>query len=227
MNKKFYKINLDCSKSYKTLYDLIERSRSEDIHWYQETGFSYFLKLGELYYSCDSNCCLKFERMLCDFNVKFEKKPDFGGRYQEYISTFPQNSNQAHDCSLENQVVVIEKRIQKIIEGSNGCQILTEESVANKDSIKIYVESNEVCSHHIPHVHVSYNHDFNVLSISLVGFNVLAGDGRGAKAKKAIDLLKDNIDKAREIWNKCNNHSKFDVNENGKLLSTFHFEKID
>ena len=33
MNKSFYIVNLDCSKSYKTLCDLVNYSAFNQVHW--------------------------------------------------------------------------------------------------------------------------------------------------------------------------------------------------
>lgn len=223
MGKCFYSIDLDCSKSFKTLCDLICCSCENNIHWYQEIGFNHFIKSNTLIYSCNEGDTVEFEKMLNKYGVLFCRKDELKEKYQIYLSTFPSNSQCGEKIPDDNQKTVFEEEIPQIIEGSNGCQCFTEETITNKDKIKVYIESNEMCNHHIPHAHVDYNHDFNVFSISLVDFSILAGDGRGPKAKKASQLLKDNIEEAKRIWNSCQNHSKFDIDETGKILDTYKF----
>lgn len=224
MDRNFYTIDLNCSKSYETLCNLVNYSCSHQINWYQETGFSYYLKQKKIIYSCDGSDMEKFEEMLEKHGVSFERLNEIKKDYQVYLSTFPQNSICGERIPDKNQEMVFEEEFPRIVEGSNGSQCLTEETITNKDKIRVYIESDEKCKHHIPHAHVDYNHEFNVFSISLIDFSILAGNGKGPKAKKAIELLKNNIDKAKKIWNKCENHSKFDSNDKGELLNTYHFE---
>lgn len=225
MNKSFYSIELDCSEGYSTLCNLIKKSKRENIKWYQETGFSYFLELNKLFYSCNEDDSEKFEKMLKDFNIRFEHVTCIQEKYELYLSTIPQNSVQREQICEEDKAIVFEEEVQKIIEGPNGTRCLTEETISCKDKIRVYIESNEKCNHHIPHAHVDYNHDFNVFSISLIDFAILARDSHGVKGKKAVELLKNNIAKAKIIWNQCENHSKFDKGIGGELLNTYHFEK--
>lgn len=224
MNKNFYIVNLDYSKSYKPLCDLVNYSAINQIHWIIETSFSSYLKLDKILYSCNKEDTEKFEEMLKKYNVSFKKVSGKEKDYQDYLNTFSRGSTCGKKIPDNNQKLIFEEKVPQIIEGSNGRQYLTEGTIINKDKIRVYVESNEMCKHNIPHAHVDYNHDFNVFSISLVDFSILAGNSKGPKARKAIELLTNNIVKAKQIWNTCANHSKFDCNDKGDLLNTYHYE---
>lgn len=224
MQKTFYLIDLDCSKSYKTFCQLVSYSRLNDIHWYQEGGFSHFLNCGHLLYSCEKQKNIEFEFMLRKFNVNFVRL-DF--LEDTYSNLYLQNNNQKTECFIipkDNQNLLVEEEFPQIVEGDNGSIVLNEHIIDYKDKIKIYIESKEQCSHSIPHAHIDYNNQRNVFSISLVDFRILAGNSKGAKGEKAIEILKKNIDKGRALWNeKSDSHSKFDIDQNNRLLNTYHF----
>ena len=224
MQKKFYLIKLDCSESYKTFCELVKYSYSNNIHWYQESGFSRFLNCRHLLYSCEAEKHLKFEYMLNNFSIEFKRLDFLEKAY--YDCYLRQNCKLPEGIviPIENQILVVEEEFPQIIEGDNGTIILSEHKIDYKDKIKVYIESKEQCRHNIPHAHVDYNKLHNVFSISLVDFRILAGDSGGAKGEKAIEILKKNIDKGRKLWNeKSDSRSKFDVDQNNNILSTYHF----
>ena len=224
--KNFYIIGLDCSESFATLCKMIEHSCKFDINWYQETCFSHYVNSSRVLYSCDEDDTSKFEEMLRKFNISFNRLDFLKQSYELYKFPLSEELKNNGNISKENKIFVIEENFPSIIEGPNGSQIFNEHTVERMDSIKIYVESKERCRHNIPHVHVDYNKMINVFSISLVNCVPIEGNYQGAKAKKAIEILKNNLEKARKIWNeKSDSHSKFDKDQNGNLLSTYHFEK--
>ena len=224
IQKQFYLIELDCSKSYKTFCELVSYSYLHDIHWYQESGFSRFLNSDRILYSCSKEKYLEFESMLKNFNVSFTRL-DF--LEETYLNCYLKRNCKASvgvEIPKENQNLIVEEEFPQIIEGDNGSIVLREHNIDYKDKIKIYVESKEHCRHNIPHAHVDYNNQRNVFSISLVDFKILAGDSSGAKGEKAIEILKKNIVKGRKIWNeKSDSHSKFDFDQNGNILNTYKF----
>lgn len=222
--KKFYLIELDCSESYKTLCELVNYSRLHKIHWYQEKGFSHFLNCGRLLYSCEKEKYSEFELMLKNFNIRFMELDFLEEAYFNYYLKNDQKISKGIEIPAENQILVVEEEFPQIVEGGNGSVILNEHLIGYKDKIKVYIESKERCKHNIPHAHIDYNNQRNVFSISLVDFKILAGDDGGAKGEKAIEILKKNIDKGRRLWNeKSDSRSKFDISENGTILSTYHF----
>lgn len=128
------------------------------------------------------------------------------------------------DIPHEHQMKICCDSFPHIICGEGTRQELLEHEVAQKDSIMLYINSNELNEHHIPHCHVKYNGVSNYCVLSLVDFKKLTPDGnkRNAIIKKAQELLKENIQPARKKWNEIVSLMKFKI-ENG--LYTEEYEK--
>lgn len=120
--KSFYFLDLDCSKSYETFCDLVRYSHANNIPWYQESGFSHFLNIRQLIYSCSKEEKASFEFMLQKYNVNFTRIDFLEDSYSYYIQTINglTKVEEGMEIPIENQVILFEEEFPSIIEGANG-----------------------------------------------------------------------------------------------------------
>ena len=176
---------------------------------------------GRLVYIDDKDAKVFFQK-LKEKNISFEIL-DLNEKYDEFTKSKCTPEIEKLDDSFfltekEKIKVITTIKIPKIIECSNGKQLLTEGKIVDKDGITLYIYSNEQSKHHKPHVHIAYNDDNNFLEIDLKNFEIIKQkkrNGNPKKVNKCIELVKEYITESRLEWNKSNARIKFKVNEKG------------
>lgn len=122
------------------------------------------------------------------------------------------------EIELKKQINIIEINIDEIICGPRETQILLEHTVTSKTKLKLYINSNEITGHNIPHCHVHYKDIKNYCVLSLVDLEMIAPEKNKSNAiiKEARDLLNLNLQDARKIWNEIHSVVGFEKDSNGK-----------
>lgn len=171
-----------------------------------ESKFAYYQNIHACLFSVDADNQYDFEKTLYNHGYDF-KKYDL---YNEYLIWKEKTKKEPiktklDDSFLDNSTIieVVNEVVPAIEYGENGRQILDEETICKKENIKLYTHSNEMCGHHIPHIHVEYGGDKNYCVISILDKRVLEPKNFNNKiVKKAIDLLNQNYKQAVIAWNK-------------------------
>ena len=147
--------------------------------------------------------------------------------FEDYYEEFKQKKqiykpSQQKEIPEDDCVDICEEFFPKIMCGPGVSQILLEHSVGEIDGISLYINSNEMTGHHTPHCHVKYNGVKNYCVLSLVDYKKIAPDGdiENAIIRKAQQVLKNNIQLARQTWNKIHSQLKFKV-INGQYTSDY------
>ncbi len=168
-------------------------------------------------YCVDETQAFQFEKILNEYSVSF-KTLDLEDAYLAY-------KKECESSASSDDLVVITEA-----ESEDACYVLPngqlrlhEAQVAYKNRIKLYCESNERCEHNIPHVHLSINGCLNICSLAIVDQSLLAF-GKGFmknKQGKYVELLRENKEKAKEVWNSCHNLCKFKTLQDGTLSDEY------
>lgn len=80
-----------------------------------------------------------------------------------------------------------------------------------EDNIRYYMNSNEQCSHHLPHVHIIARHEFSA-TIDILNGEILEGKLPGKYRKKVLDRILNNKEYLVNCWNMNTNGLKVDIN---------------
>lgn len=233
MDRAFYFISYDCGNEYKWVPLTNSPYSSHKLDFKYETEFLIYLRKqqhgnkkitdGYSILSIPVDKMALFEADCKEIGMEVEhidlhteymsfmkgKTPIYKPSPQEYIPS-------------EQQLKICCDSFLHIMNSEGTCQDVLEHNIAQKDSIMLYINSNELNEHHIPHCHVKYNKISNYCVLSLVDFEKLAPDGniRNAVIKKAQELLKKNIQPARKKWNEIVSLMKFKY-ENGQYTSEY------
>ena len=146
--------------------------------------------------------------------------------YADYVErNYVYSPSKQTDIPAENMLIVCSQDVDKIICGSGTKQVFLEHIIAKKDNIQIYMNSNEITGHNIPHCHVKYNDINNYCVLSLVDYEKIAPDGniKNAVVCRAQKLLEEYIQDARKKWNEIKSPQKFKVSD-GKYTSEHYKE---
>lgn len=227
--KKFYAIKQkDASNPYELILLIANLLPKSQV--LIESSFAKSQGIQETLYSVDFADCEAFEELLIKNSFGFEEKSLYDN-YLIWESSMKTTEIKSDDdfLDLDNIILVGEYSFSKIIENNRGLQSLNESEVVRQDSIKIYTNSNEDSGHHIPHVHIWYGNNKNYCVISLIDYSVIEPERHiNAKIRKAIDLLKKDIAKARIAWNQTSGKLKFSLDMNGIPTSEIErFSKSD
>ncbi len=163
-----------------------------------------------------------FEKSCKELNIVV-KNYDQSFYYNEY-----KQQNQIYIPTKQKEIAttdcveICSESFSKIICGPGTTQILLEHYIDEKDSITLYINSNEITKHNIPHCHVKYKSDKNYCVLSLVDFTKIEPDGgrKNAIICKAQSILKNNIQLARKTWNEIHSLFKFKMVE-GQYTSEY------
>jgi len=217
LEKIFYRIPLDLTNPYKFICLLSNHKNRDKIgEIIIESSFGFSIGIDYLY-SLKSQDSSNFESLLKDNQIDYEKL-DLSHKYHVYqinhTANEPlENLDSSFLCNDEMDIVV-DTDIPQIICGPGTTRVLHEEEIVRKDNIKIYVHSNELCGHHIPHVHVKYNDNDNYCVISLVDVSVLVPKNlKNAKTRDICKLVNTHLQKSRAAWNRTNSLLKFKKNK--------------
>lgn len=91
--------------------------------------------------------------------------------------------------------------------------------VTKEKNIDIYIHTNEITNHYVPHVHISYGNDIEYV-VSLIDYNIIKPESyKEHIANKMISLLGKNINEARKTWNEYSNIVKFKVDKEGNYTN--------
>lgn len=220
MNKIFYKLDIDTSQNYSDLSKFITLVSEHNIECYIDNAFLSTVGVKRFAVSIEAKDKEKFEQLLHANNIKFELL-NLSNQYYEYcLNIFPKKEKLDDTFIDGSENIIISIEIPQIIDGPNGKQYLTEETITRKDQIKIYTHSNERCGHHIPHVHCAYGDDKNYCVISLCNLEVIQPSNyKSARVKKIIEIVTQNLDKCRLAWNKTSGFLKFKLAADGKPIN--------
>jgi len=224
MDKEFYRIPLDESNPYKFVCLISNYERKAELgNVVVENSFGFSIGINYLY-SISKNQQTFFENFLKRNNIAYENLK-LNSQYQEYkknqIANEPLEDLDSSFLCDEKMDIFLNVEIPQIICGKGETRVLLEEEVVRKDKIKIYVHSNEMCGHHLPHVHVKYNDNDNYCVVNLVDNTVLLPPNlRNAKTKEICELLNHHIQTARAAWNRTNSLLKF-IMEGEEYTSSF------
>lgn len=221
--KVFYKIDNRNNAFTTFICDL----RNLELECYQNCSFEYYVKQYGLF-CFNEDDIQRAEKEMTRYNVQYIKV----GLSDEYAIFKNSHQNLDNTEELDKDYIdndsmnfIASDSFPRIILMPDGRQLLTEGTVAKSDydKIKIYINSNERAGHNIPHIHAQYNTNRNYCVVSLVDLKIIEPkelkEGN-AKTKKIIKLINDNLLKAREEWNRCDNLLKF-VEENGVLTNKY------
>lgn len=220
MNKIFYKLDIDTSQNYSDLSKFINLLSKNQIESFYDTTFLRSIEVRGFVINIQAKDKEKFEQLLHTNNIKFELL-NLSEQYYEYcLDTFPKKEKLDDTFIDGSENIIISIEIPQIIDGPNGKQYLTEETITRKDQIKIYMHSNERCGHHIPHVHCAYGDDKNYCVISLCNLEVIQPSNyKSARVNKIIEIVTQNLDKCRLAWNKTSGFLKFKLAADGKPIN--------
>ena len=233
MKKIFYLINISVMKQYKWI-QLVNYPYSEkNLHIIFEFDFWFDLRhnknlyqdLGEQYvlWSIPNDKEIDFICSCKEVEIETQEI-DLERFYADYVEQhYAYTPSKQEDIPAENMSIVCAQDVDKIICGSGTKQVFLEHKITEKDNIQIYINSNEITGHNIPHCHVKYNNINNYCVLSLINYEKLAPDGniKNAVVCKAQELLEEHIQDARKKWNEINSLLKFKVSE-GKYISEFY-----
>ena len=233
MKKTFYLINISVMQQNKWIQLVNSPYSEKNLHIIFEFDFWFDLRhnknlysdLGERYvlWSIPENKKIDFISS-CE-EVKIETKEiDLEKYYDDYVEQhYAYSPSKQEDIPVENMVIISNQDVDKIICGSGTKQVFLEHKIAEKDNIKIYINSNEITGHNIPHCHLKYNDNNNYCVLSLIDLEKIAPDGniKNAVVCKAQALLGKHIQDARKKWNEVHSLMKFKVSD-GKYTSDFY-----
>lgn len=220
MDKIFYQLDFDTSQNDRDMCKFINLVSKHKIETSFDTSFTYSIGLKQLVVKIEATNKEKFEQLMAENNIKF-KYLDLSEQYAEYcLRAFPKKEKLDDTFVAGTEDIIISLEIFPIIDGPNGKQLLTEETITRKDQIKIYTHSDERCGHHIPHVHCAYGDDRNYCVISLCNLDVIQPlNYKSAKIKKIKEIISENINKCRLAWNKTSSILKFKIDGDGNPIN--------
>lgn len=232
MKKIFYLIKNSVTREQKWL-PLTKHPYSQKF-LFENSFYAYLRKQGILDKDIGKNYVLwsvpdnnknKFETACKEIGIEFEEL-DLNKHYDDY-----KEQKNIFDSSTEDTITICSKDIDKIKSNPRPTELLLEHLVAKEDNIKLDIPSGENGKHKIPHCHVIFNHVTKYFSLSLVDYKVLTKDNKSNKDRKlnsdivreAKNLLKEHIQKAREIWNTIDSPFKFEFS-NGEYTDKFYIQ---
>ena len=217
--KEFYIIKKQTSDPYEMVCFLANNMRGITV--LLETRFAQYAGIHDSLYSIDSEKKESFESKLKEHGYSYQNM-NLWSEYSQWVAVTKYNKPKLNADFVKNSTILSigEYEIPKIVETDTGAQYSTEQEICRKDQIKIYTHSNELCGHHIPHIHIAYGDDWNYCVISLVDLSVIEPCGyNGAKIKKSKEILAKHLNESRLAWNKTNGIIKFVIDKEGNPTS--------
>ena len=99
----------------------------------------------------------------------------------------------------------------------NGSIVLQEKTITQYQNIRIYTNSNELTSHHRPHVHVDVNDKSYQIAID-DSFDVLSFNEDKFARFVIKTFLSKNLNEYRKAWNEIQSNYKFIIDNTGNYL---------
>ena len=99
----------------------------------------------------------------------------------------------------------------------DGSVWLLEQTIIRYQNVKVYVNSNEMGSHHRPHVHVDINDKSYQIAIDDV-FDVLSPNEDKYARFVIKTYLKSNLNACRKAWNEIQSNYKFVIDISGNYI---------
>jgi hypothetical protein len=99
----------------------------------------------------------------------------------------------------------------------DGSVWLLEQTIIRYQNVKVYVNSNEMGSHHRPHVHVDINDKSYQIAIDDV-FDVLSPNEDKYARFVIKTYLKSNLNACRKAWNEIQSNYKFVIDTSGNYI---------
>lgn len=233
MKKVFYLINLSVVQNQEWIKLVNPPYLEKNLGFAIENEFWFDLKrknnqyqdLGQRFYLCSVSEIKKsdFVESCKEVGIEIEEV-NLEKYYDDYVEENRVYSpSKQDDIPSENMIIICNRDVNKIICASGTKQVFLEHKIANKDNIQIYINSNEIAGHSVPHCHVKYNEISNYCVLSLVDFKKLAPDKNKTNAVvcRAQELLKGHIQEARKKWNEIDSPLKFKIS-NGEYSSEFY-----
>lgn len=227
LKRNFYIVGVD-ENNYQILLEVLDGDDWIDSIRH-EGGFTQYLKKTDYICSISILDEYMFETKLKAAKISYEKFP-LNKEYKDYIKSI--NLNDDYDrlkssfLDEKNTILIAETEIGDAELYSDIAKTLLEGTVNKKDKMKLYIHSNEKCGHSTPHIHAAFGDDKNYSSISLIDLQIIESNHAYCKKDKMlIDFVEDNLQKARQEWNKCETLLKFDtqlLNGKTEYLSSTH-----
>lgn len=174
-------------------------------------------------YSISSDKKTIFEKSCNETGIEV-KQIDLEKLYDEFIQKkSANNTTLLEHIPEENRIYFCSKTIPHIEDNIGTRQNLYEFLINKKDDeLKLYINAEGKGKHNTPHCHVEYKNNENYCVLSLVDYRLLEPKN-GVRTKilnKAQELLQENIQHAREIWNRTDGLLKFKV-VNGEYTAEY------
>ena len=99
----------------------------------------------------------------------------------------------------------------------DGSVWLREQTITRYQNVKVYVNSNEMSSHHRPHVHVDINDKSYQIAID-DAFDVLSQNEDKYARFVIKTYLKSNLNVCRKTWNEIQSNYKFTIDDSGNYI---------
>lgn len=220
MKRIFYLVSNKVMQNYEWVKLVNPPYLKYDFHFAGETDFLFYLRqkkgsVDELkdrvIWSIPAEKQALFEQACSEVNIEL-KEYDMQADYQEFMQSKKAYIPSKQEEIAESDCVYVCWETIPHIECRRGTtQALNEHFVGEKDNIALYINSNEMTGHSIPHCHVKYNKIKNYCVLSLVDFEKIAPDGglKNAVILTAQSILEKNIQTAREKWNEVHSLVKF------------------
>lgn len=202
MSKIYYLTDLDIKNTYKPICELIRKTYTSNIEsLLLESDIQYKCEYKDgMMFSIDERFKCEFEEILKELFVNYE-----------IVSV----KNDEAIQNLEEKVMIYPYKKLK-----NGKIAIKEVLVARKDGIKMYVKSKEKGCHYYPHVHFDYQNSENSLVVYIHNYEKRINKiNDSKKEKECINILKKNINAAKEAWNKSDAPIKFKVDSDGNITN--------
>ena len=99
----------------------------------------------------------------------------------------------------------------------DGSVFLQEQTIIRYQNVKVYVNSNEMGSHHRPHVHVDVNDKSYQIAID-DAFDVLSQNEDKYARFVIKTYLKSELNACRKAWNEIQSNYKFGIDDLGNYV---------
>ena len=220
-NYSIYTINTKLDN----FYSVVSILSNSNIHCFDEMKFAFFANLNcKNAWSLKNSDCVAFEKTLTKANVSFGKI-NFKEQYIKYLEKYLNAKDldklyKSFNKLCEFQVDELPNYRHRLLEHN-----IKGKNFSPKDSIILYVRSDENTNHYEPHVHANVRgKSLDFCSIAIVSKEVLAKDkyADDGTIKKCIDKLQEVTEEAKIKWDSCSKSTiTFAKDESGKLTDEF------
>lgn len=218
MNKIFYKLDIDYRKDLRSLCDFITLTYANGIKSYIDYRFVYSLGIKGFVVGIEINNKEQFESLLLSHDINYV----FLGLSKEY--SFYKSNNSHEKASInsltsknDDKIIPIFTVNDDVYGSSKTSRTLSEGFLFKQAQISIYIKSNEMSGHFVPHVHCNYGDKINYCVLSLIDMKVLSPKNKCLKnLSKIVKVVSEHINECRVGWNKAISLIKFKTDSNNQ-----------